>query len=112
MGERGLRIFLLTTETGYSPNRTPVTIGSFNVFVENSIAYMGGFAIGGAQRGFRLSRLLITKLIEEYGRYEIVCKTNPTDQIMRKVLIRGGFKNKVDRFENKKLWSYWSCLPK
>ncbi|NJO65682.1 MAG: hypothetical protein HC836_48690 [Richelia sp. RM2_1_2] len=54
MEEKGLRIFMLTTETGYLPNRNPVIVGSFNVFVEDNVAYMGGFAIGKAQRGFKI----------------------------------------------------------
>lgn len=111
MEEHKLRIFLLTVDMGRQQIRQPHTLGSFNAFVSESIAYMGGFAIGNSQRGFRLSRKLMDKLIEEFGQYEITCKTNPKDTIMRKVLTRGGFTNKLDKFEEGRIWSYWSRMP-
>lgn len=109
--EEGLRIFLLTIERGRRKNRHPETIGSFNVFISNGIAYMGGFAIGKTQRGFRLSRKLMDKLIEEFGNYEIVCKTYPKDPVMRHILTQAGFVNKLDKFEKGAIWSYWNRFP-
>ena len=106
--ERNLRIFLLTVDKGMQQRRYPNIVGSFNCFIDNDIAYMGGFSIGLEQRGFRLSYRIIDKLIEEYGNYEIVCKTHPKDRIMQRVLTRGGFTNKLDKFENGTVWSYWS----
>ena len=111
MEQKGLRIFLLTVNHGIQQRRTPAIVGSFNVFVEDNVAYMGGFATGLEQRGFRLTRKLMDKLLEEFGKYEIVCKTHPKDYIMKKVLTRGGFTNKLDKFEKGRIWSYWSRLP-
>lgn len=108
---RGLRIFLLMIDYGKSWARVPTIVGSFNVFIDNEVAFMGGFALGKAQRGFRLSRQLTNKLIQEFGHYPIICKSKPKDPVMKKVLNRVGFTNKLDRFENGKIWSYWSRLP-
>lgn len=109
--ERGLKIFLLLNDTVVGTSRTPKIIGSFNVFVENNIAYMGGFALTKNKRSLGLSKTLSDKLIEEYGDYSILCKTNPLDGAMRSVLTKKGFTNKLDKFENGKIWSYWVRKP-
>ncbi len=102
----GLKIHLLVDEQDEN-----VIIGSFNVLVKGETAYMAGFAVNSGRRGFRLSRKLMNKLLKEYGKYQIICKTNPKDFKIRRVLSGYDFQNSIDKFENGKLWSYWSRNP-
>lgn len=109
--ERGLKIFLLTNDRVVGKQRTPVILGSFNVFMEGNVAFMGGFSVVRKKRGYGLSKTLLDKLISEYGDYYIFCKTNPKDRIMKRVLLGGNFKNTLDKFEDGRVWCYWLRNP-
>jgi hypothetical protein len=97
---KNLRIFILAT-IPYS------IVGTFTVFEEDDVFYMGGFAIALQYRGHRISYLLTEKLINTFKHKKIVCKTQALDKKMRRVMLRGNFKNRLDIFEKGKCWSWW-----
>jgi RimJ/RimL family protein N-acetyltransferase len=101
---KNLKIFMLTTSNSIA--------GTFTVFEEDNVFYMGGFAIALQYRGNRISHLLTKKLVDICGHKKIVCKTQALDKKMRKVLSKANFKHKIYSFENGRCWSWWERTPK
>lgn len=82
-------------------------IGSFQIFWIEDKLHMSGFAIEKAHRGTVITDTVMRKLIHDYGKDTINCKTEPKYLPMRKLLERHGWENKIDEFEDGKLWSHW-----
>lgn len=104
--KRGLKIYVLKKEEDEY-------IGIFQILDEEDEVFFHGFAVSPDYQGKGYGQVLMDHMVEEYGHKNITCKTRPDNHIMKSLLTKNGFANKLDEIlDGGEYWTWWTKLSK